>query len=286
MSLAQFIYTEVLKPRPLRVLTNAILLRIIPRVTQVGPARVYLDPEDPVLSGAVALRVYEPSELYFFQKHCHADMTLVDIGANVGLYTALAMHSLNADGRIVSVEPRPQSFGFLERNIVENRRADGPRADALNMAAAAEPGARLLFQNPENKADNRLYAGSDQNWEGIEVESGPLDAQLESLGIQQVNFVKADVQGYEQMALRGLRQTLHRSERVILMTEFWPKGLRDAGGDAYGYLEELAGFGFQLYELKENPRGELIPLKNWDELIRSLSGRKYMNIVGLKGVEL
>ncbi|MEW6028689.1 MAG: FkbM family methyltransferase [Chloroflexota bacterium] len=286
MSLAQFIYTEVLKPRPLRVLTNAILLRIIPRVTRVGPARVYLDPEDPVLSGAVALRVYEPSELYFFQKHCRADMVLVDIGANVGLYTALAMHSLNANGRIVSVEPRPQTFAFLERNIAENRRADGPRADALNMAAAAEHGARLLFQNPENKADNRLYANSGQNWEGIEVESGPLDAQLEALRIQQVNFVKADVQGYEQMALRGLRQTLHRSERVILMTEFWPKGLRDAGGDAPSYLQELTDLGFKLYELKETPRGKLVPIEDWERLIHNLPGRKYMNLVGLKGYNI
>ncbi len=286
MSLAQFIYTEVLKPRPLRVLTNAILLRIIPRMTQVGPARVYLDPEDPVLSGAVALRVYEPSELYFFQKHCRGDMTLVDIGANVGLYTALAMHSLGAGGRIVSVEPRPQSFTFLERNIAENRRADGPRVDALHMAAAAEPGARLLFQNPENKADNRLYANSGQKWEGIEVQSGPLDAQLEALGIRQVNFVKADVQGYEQMALRGLRETLRRSERVILMTEFWPKGLRDAGGDAPSYLQELADLGFELYELKEVPRGNLVPLKEWDKLIGSLKGRKYANIIGLKGGEV
>ena len=286
MSLAQFIYTEVLKPRPLRVLTNAILLRIIPDVTRVGPATVYLDPDDPVLSGAVALKVYEPSELYFFQKHCRGDMTLVDVGANVGLYTSLAMHGLGAGGRIVTVEPRPQSFTFLEKNIASNRRETGPRVDAFRLPAATVPGARLLFQNPENKADNRVYAADDRQWEGIEVESRPLDDVLSEQGISTIHFLKMDVQGYEQMVLGGIKKTLRRSKQVILMTEFWPKGLREAGGDARAYLEELSELGFNLFELKERPRGKLVSLKDGEALIKSLMGRKYANLIGTKGIEI
>ncbi len=286
MSLAQFIYTEVLKARPLRALTNAILLRIIPDVTRVGPATVYLDPEDPVLSGAVALRVYEPSELFFFQKYCRGDITLVDVGANIGLYTCLAMHRLGAGGRIVSVEPRPQSFGFLEKNIAANRREAGPRVDAFRLAASTEAGTRVLFQNPDNKADNRVYVSNDFQWETTEVEARPLDDILAGQGISEINFLKMDVQGYEQMVLRGIKETLRRSKRVILMTEFWPKGLREAGGEERGYLEELSELGFQLYELKEHPRGKLVPLANWDKLIQGLKGRKYANIIGLKGIEI
>ena len=286
MSLAQFIYTEVLKPRPLRVLTNAILLRIIPRQTQVGPATVHLDPEDPVLSGAVALRVYEPSELFFFLQHCRGDMTLVDVGANIGLYTSLAMHNLNAGGRIVAVEPRPKTFDFLERNIAANRRETGPRTDAFRVAAAPESGTRVLFQNPENKADNRVYVSNDFQWETTEVEARPLDDLLAEQGIREIHFLKIDVQGFEQMVLRGIQETLRRSKKVILMSEFWPKGLLEAGGDAHSYLDELSGLGFHLYELKERPRGKLVPLTDREKFIRELKGRKYANMVGLKGIEL
>jgi FkbM family methyltransferase len=286
MSLAQFIYTEVLKARPLRMLTNAILLRIIPDVMRVGPATVYLDPEDPVLSGAVALKVYEPSELYFFQKHCRGNMTLVDVGANVGLYTSLAMHGLGAGGHIVAVEPRPQTFTFLEKNIASNRREAGPRVDAFRIAASTVSGTRLLFQNPENKADNRVYAADDRQWEGIEVESRPLDDVLSEQGISTINFIKMDVQGYEQKVLGGIKKTLRRSNKVILMTEFWAKGLREAGGDARVYLEELSELGFILFELKERPRGRLVPLADWDKLIGDLKGRKYTNLVGAKGIEI
>jgi FkbM family methyltransferase len=286
MSLAQFIYTEILKPRPLRALTNAVLLRLIPEHTRVGPATIHLDPEDPVLSGAVALKVYEPSELHFFLEHCRGDMTLVDVGANIGLYTALAMRTLSAGGRIISVEPRPQTFAFLEKNIAANHRETGPRVDAFRLAAAAEAGTRILFQNPENKADNRVYVSKDFKWETTEVESRPLDDVLSEQGIRQINFLKIDVQGYEQMVVGGMKQTLRRSTNVILMTEFWPKGLREAGGDARAYLEELSELGFNLYELRERPRGKLIPLADWDGFIRELAGRKYANLIGMKGVEI
>jgi FkbM family methyltransferase len=286
MSLAQFIYTEVLKPRPLRVLTNAILLCIIPRQTRVGPATIYLDPEDPVLSGAVALRVYEPSELSFFLQHCRGDMTLVDVGANIGLYTSLALHTLTAGGRVVSVEPRPQTFTFLEKNIAANRRGAGPRVDAFRLAAAPEAGTRVLFQNPENKADNRVYVSNDFQWETTDVEARPLDDLLAEQGIRAINFLKMDVQGFEQMVLRGIKETLRRSEEVILMSEFWPKGLAEAGGDARGYLEELSELGFQLFELQERPRGKLVPLADRDGFIRALTGRKYANLIGLKGIEI
>ena len=286
MSLAQFIYTEVLKPKPLRALTNAILLRILPKSTHVGAATIQLDRTDPVVSGAIALRAYEPSELRFFQQHCRGDMTLVDVGANIGLYTSLAMHGLTSGGRILAFEPRPQSFALLEKNIASNHRTAGPRVDAFNLAASTQPGAFTLYQNPDNHGDNRLYHSQDFQWQTIEVQARPLDEVLAEQGVTEIQFLKMDVQGYEQQVLGGLKQTLRRSTSVILMTEFWPKGLTEAGGGPRAYLEELSDLGFQLFESKENPRGKLVPLGDWDGLIRNLKGRKYANLVGAKGIKI
>lgn len=292
MSLAEYIYTEVLKPKPLKALTNAILLRIIPKSLQVGPANLHLDLDDPVLSGALTLRVFELSELVFFQKYCRGGMTLVDIGANIGLYTALAMHQLDSTGRIVTFEPHPQSYAFLQKNIAANQTAPEtcPRVDALNMAAASERGRHELRLNPENHADNRLYQGTYQgkieHWDVLPVESRPVDDVLAELGVEEVNFVKIDIQGYEQKAIYGFQKILARSQNVILMSEFWPKGLKEAGGSATGYLQLLVDLGFKLYELRRRPRGTVAPLENWERLIARLPERKYANIIGAKGYNL
>jgi hypothetical protein len=112
-----------------------------------------------------------------------------------------------------------------------------------------------------------------------------VDDVLAELGIDQVNFVKIDIQGYEQNAISGFQKTLASSQNVILMSEFWPKGLREAGGGATDYLQMLTNVGFTLYELKEKPRGMVIPLEDWDKLIARLPERKYTNIIGVKGYE-
>lgn len=298
MSIAEFVYTVVLKPKPLKALANAVLLRIIPETIQVGPATLHLDLSDPVVSGALTLRVFEPSELAFFQRYCRGDMTLVDIGANVGLYTVMAMHQLEATGQIVTFEPHPQTYAFLEKNIAANQSFDTaqdgaqtcPRVEALNMAAAPERGQQELRLNPENRGDNRLYQGTYQGkveqWDALPVEGCPVDEVLAGLGIQEVNFVKIDIQGYEQKAISGFQETLARSQNVILMSEFWPKGLKEAGGSAGEYLQMLTDVGFILYELKEKPRGMVTPLENWDRLIARLPERKYTNIIGVKGYQL
>jgi len=292
MSLAEFIYTEVLKPKPLKALANAVLLRLIPENIQIGPATLHLDLSDPVVSGALTLRVFEPSELAFFQKYCRGDMTLVDIGANVGLYTALGMHQLDANGRIVTFEPHPQTFTFLQKNIAANQTSPSacPRVNSFNLAAAPERGQHELRLNPENRGDNRLYQGTYQGklekWDTLPVDGCPVDDVLAELQIDQVNFVKIDIQGYEQKAISGFQKTLTRSQNVILMSEFWPKGLREAGGSAKAYLQMLTDVGFKLHELKEKPRGMVIPLDAWDQLIARLPERKYTNIIGVKGYQL
>src|SRR3990172_9182748 len=289
MSLAQYIYAELLRPKPLKALANAILLRIIPESIQIGPTIIYLDRSDPVISGALTLRVYEHSEQALFAKYLHGDMTLVDIGANLGLYTALSMHHLNEGGRIVALEPHPKSFAVLQKNVAANH-ANGracPQVSIFNLAATPEACTQELRLNPENRGDNRMYRGTYQGkmeaWDTIQVEGRPVDDILAELGIEEVNFVKIDIQGYEQKAISGFQKTLARSQNVILLSEFWPKGLQEAGGSATEYLQMLTNLGFTLYVLNEKPYGSVTPLEDRDALIASLPERKYTDVVGVKG---
>jgi FkbM family methyltransferase len=292
MSFAEFIYTKVLKPKPLKALANAILLHIIPDSIKVGPAILHLDRSDPVVSGALTLRVFELSEQALFAKYLHGDMTLVDIGANLGLYTVISMHLLDSCGRIVAFEPHPITYEFLQKNVAANQTNNrpSPRVYTFNLAATPEPSRQELRLNPENRGDNRMYHGTYQGkmeeWDTLPVEGRPVDDVLAELGIDEVNFVKIDIQGYEQKAISGFQKTLARSKNVILLSEFWPKGLQEAGGSATEYLQMLTNLGFTLYALNEKPYGSVTPLEDWNALIASLPERKYTDIVGVKGYNL
>jgi FkbM family methyltransferase len=280
MSVAQFVYTVLLKPRPLRLAANAAIRALLPQRVRVGEAAVWLNPHDPVISGALAFGVYERGEIAFFRSQFRAGMTLVDVGANVGLYSALALSTPGFHGRVLALEPHAESRRYLEKTIAGNAHTPGA-AQIVGLAASDRAGMLPLYKNPENKGDNRLYP--DALLQGEEhVGADTLDSICRGAGIAAAQFVKIDVQGAEAQVVRGGAGLLGASAQCILMTEFWPYGLARCGDDAFDYLEMLGALGFRLYELTGR-RGRLEPVSSARALIERTQGRRYANLVGLKG---
>ena len=292
MTLAEFIYTVVLKPRPLKKAVNWLILSLVRKAVNIGPAIVHLNPRDPVVSGALSLGVFERRELAFFARSCKAGMTVIDVGANVGIYTASAMHLVKGSGVVVAFEPHPESRQYLLRTVDANAKrlapTGAPRVHVRDTAAASSDGVARLFVNPDNKGDNRLYTSELTPETGaLEIRKRTIDASLQDLGISSADYLKLDVQGYEFDAVLGARRTIENSERMIILSEFWPEGLRRASGQhASAYLQFLTTLGFKIYELKSDQLRLLSGPSDFDLLISRLKGRKYTNIVCLKAISL
>ena len=123
---------------------------------------------------------------------------------------------------------------------------------------------------------------NDQLREEIEVDCLTIDELLEGNNLKTLDFIKIDVQGYEPKVFKGMKKVIKNSEKLILLTEFWPKGIFQAGENPKDFLRMLRKMEFQLFELKSN--GSLILLKkeNENQLIEKYKGRKYTNLVGKK----
>ena len=276
MSLPEFIYTRLLKPAPLRKLANATLRALIPSELHFGASVVVPNPRDPVVSGALTLRVYERPETRFFRCVCRPGQTFVDIGANVGYYTALAIPALGPTGRIVAFEPDTETFSFLKRTIAANT---GASVTTIQRAASDKGGSATLFISRDNRGDNRLY-DNDLACESIAIETVPADDALDELGITSVDLIKIDVQGYEAAVYRGLERTLRTSAGVIMLSEFWPDGLSRAGSEPPKVLAYLADMGLKLHELL--PTGKVCALGDYAAFIARFPGRRYTNIVAAR----
>lgn len=282
MTIAEFVYTTLLKPRLLRRAANAAIRASLPERIRVGGAIVWLNPHDPVVSGALTFGVYERGEIAFFRSRFAADMTLVDIGANVGLYSALALSTPGFRGRVLAIEPHSESRLYLQKTLESNAGKAAPGAALIcELAASDRPETVTLYQNPENKGDNRLYP--DPLLRGAEtVSADTLDSICRRYAIASAQFVKIDVQGAEAKVIRGATGLLAGSRDCILMTEFWPYGLSRCGADGLEYLEMLQDLGFRLYELS-GKRGALTPVGSPRALVERTHGRRYANLVGVKG---
>jgi hypothetical protein len=83
------------------------------------------------------------------------------------------------------------------------------------------------------------------------VDARRLDS-LEALGGTTVAVVKTDLQGRDHRALRGLRKIIER-DRPVIVTEFWPEGIRDLGDDPVIVLGEYTDMGYRLSTLPGQP---------------------------------
>jgi FkbM family methyltransferase len=270
MNPAEFVYCVLLKPPLLRKAANFFLRAILPRKTRVRGAVVFLNPRDPVVSGGLRLGVYEQDEIGYFCEHFKPGMTFVDVGANVGLYTALAIHK--GAGRILAVEPFHEALGFLEQTIAANH----PSCPVHIAACAAGPRQEMrpFFTNPDNRGDNRLHSDPMLVNHG-EVPVETLDSLCLKQGIKHIDFLKIDVQGSEMLVLKGALRMLQNSPDCRIMTEFWPDGIRRCGSDPLAYLHLLTSSGRTLSILQG---GRLFPAQP-DDLTEQTVGRQYRNLV-------
>ncbi len=273
---AEFVYCYLLRPWPLRQLTNWTIRQLLPRQIEIHGATVVLNPTDPVVSGALHFGVYEKAETRFFKSACRDGMTFLDVGANLGYYTALATRAVGPNGRVLAVEPDPDSFGYLEQTIAANAVGN---VQAFPVAASDAPATLPLYISTDNRGDNRLYASGEDRPQ-VEVTARPLDALLRENKIDKVDLIKIDVQGYEPKVIAGLRETITASPNLTLLTEFWPQGIDEAGENANDFLQTLRGLGLTLHELQ--PDGSLAELTNDTDLIARHQGRRYTNLIGRK----
>lgn len=188
----------------------------------------------PLLSG----HAYEPHVMAVLRERLRRDDVVLDVGANIGVFSMLAASLVGAQGRVIAVEPVAANRVLLARAAQANRFAQIRLVDA---AASDRNGFTGLRTHPGTSnstipaaAGERLRAAGGST---LRVPTVKLDEVLKDLG--RLDLVKIDVVGMEPLVLRGLERTLARF-RPILLSEFHPWAIaRAAATSPFDYLRRL-----------------------------------------------
>jgi FkbM family methyltransferase len=203
------------------------------------------------------------------------NMTVVDVGANQGLYTLL-LAGLSKPGTVYAFEPLPSLYQQLISNVREN---GADNVVCHQMAVSNFSGILNLQKGRLNSGDNRIVTGDSKSARIVEVRASTLD---ELLGGKTVGFLKMDVQGWEAKSLAGAESILERNRDIVIMFEFWPYGLIRAGDEPTKLLHFLQGLGFNLWRLQNGKlrclQDAALPDKN-----KELS---YCNLIGTRNPTL
>jgi len=188
------------------------------------------------------------------QRIVRPGMTILDVGANLGLYTVLLSRLVGAAGRVIAFEPDPYHFALLSKNCALNACTN---VEAHNLAIGRGRDRLVLHKEILNSGNHFLGStGSPHSSSELEVDVVSIDEFLPTL---QPDLVKIDVQGWELEVLCGMRQMLAANPNIALYFEFWPIGLRRAGYSPNALFDFLAGQGFRLYLTDSGSRASLDP---------------------------
>ena len=194
--------------------------------TDVGPLLLHAD--DAVITPIIrASGVWEEELGTLLRSLLKPGMTAVDVGGNIGYVALLMAEAVGPSGRVVAIEPDPRNAHVLRLNAGRTR---GARIEVIEAAAWSEPGELDLGLHDSNTGDHRIGIEGDGR-ATVSVRAVRLDDVL-----SHADLILMDTQASEHLAVRGARRLLENS-RPVLMVEFWPQGLREAGADPVAVLD-------------------------------------------------
>lgn len=166
-------------------------------------------------------------------------MTVMDVGGNIGLYTALLSQCVGGEGKVFTFEPVPELYAALRRTIERSRLTN---TVPFECAAGSSESSSNLILDPLN---------SGNNWITRDVSPGTVTVsvrRLDGIDVKTVpSFVKIDVQGWEVEVLQGMSGLLRVDHPPIIFCEVSDSALRTAGASALELVQLLIEYQYVLH---------------------------------------
>lgn len=219
-------------------------------------------------------RGFEHTELSLTIALLRKGMHVVDIGANIGLYSIVADKIVGSTGKVWAFEPSLQTYGNFVKNLSLNECVSvTPVQVALSHQVGGsstlrrDPGFRdgdcYLLPQESNTSSSPTAKHDFGDSESVLVTT--LDNYFEAHGMPRVDFLKMDVEGGELAVFKGATKMLTMSSDIVLLFECTPPFCERYGHRPEDVFELLHELGFGLYCWKSESR-------EWETSTESLVG--------------
>jgi FkbM family methyltransferase len=170
------------------------------------------------------------------------EKSVLDIGSNIGTHTIPYSKHCKT---VHAFEPQIEIFDLLKTNITDNQ---SDNVIASNLAVGHKKGKINLSSTVSDgsSAGKELKYGGDNktNYGGIQLGVGGREVDLitiDSLDLNDINYMKVDVEGAETMVFHGARETIVRNRPIILYEKMW-KNLCQTMKDSFGLEDDVCKF--------------------------------------------
>jgi FkbM family methyltransferase len=207
------------RPAPAKPTTDATSTQ---QVNYQGKKLSFHTPNDATRWRVQTLFKKEPDTISWLEQ-IEPGSVLIDIGANVGMYTVFA--ATMREARVYAFEPESQNYALLNANIVLNKLGD--RVVAYPLALSDQSQANQLHLSKFSAGGSCHSFGEEV---GFDLQpratpysqgsfSVPLDSLVEAKAIPQPDYIKIDVDGIEHKVIQGALKTIQHPQLKGLIIE-------------------------------------------------------------------
>jgi FkbM family methyltransferase len=241
-------------------------VRLTRRILRFGPEviavrhglRWQLDLREGIDFSIWLLGSFEPGTVRCYERIVRKGQIVLDIGANIGAHTLPLARLVGSAGRVVAFEPTRFAYEKLCRNIKLNREVANQihSIQAMLVGQSGDPAESRIYSSWPLVAAEDLHTGHrGRRMDTTGCRAITLDEIVADLMLQQVDFIKLDVDGHELEVLRGGRQTFTRFRPVVLL-ELAPYVFNDCPDEFDSMLRLLWSWGYTLHRIR---RSEVLP---------------------------
>ena len=167
---------------------------------------------------------------------------VIDAGANLGEWTVPFARAVGGTGRVLAIEPAPRSAAALEMTLAVNALR---HAEVIRCAVGDHEG-RAGFAVPvvtsvETDTGTARIGSAVAGQEGLCVPLRTLDSLMIERGLDRLDLVKIDVEGYERKVLDGAEAALDRFRPVLVIETG-----HETEGDRAAIHHRLDGLGYRM----------------------------------------
>ena len=174
--------------------------------------------------------------------------TVIDIGANVGVYTKILSELVGPNGHVYSIEPFPSTFEILCYNV-KKLRLDS--VEPINVAISDSDAIVAMSLPHDSSGAETHYRVSivtnppERNKrEAANVQATTIDSRfLSTAGT--ISFIKCDVEGHELACIKGAAKFLARSKAAWLIEVSGEPD--DTASAAHNVFEILQNWGYSAW---------------------------------------
>ena len=140
---------------------------------------------------------------------------VLDVGANMGIYSMTGAQRVGALGRVFAFEPNSNARNLLSQNIAINKLTRAVKI--ISSCVGDYDGATQFHETMDSAFSGMRATGRSSIKRIIEVPVITLDSFISRENLDRVDALKLDVEGFEANVLKGAALLLDRSDPVIML---------------------------------------------------------------------